>query len=441
MHMVDTARPTDFVGRAALRNAGAAPRRVVQLVLADADEMMFGGEPVYRGDRIVGSIGSARYLPSRPSLRRPVRDRRGCPVRPGGTVGAGGRPRWPEVARGAGLSVCPTDTLPSWAADGDHHDPRTNPIDARAGVSHRTEDMTMTTTEIRPVPLSHLDRFYIGGEWVRPSSESTFDVIDRRREELYFRAAEAPGAGHGPRRRAARDAFDHGPWPRLTHAERGDYLRAIAAELRDRADDLGQLWTRQSGVIHRESPSGSGRARTDLRLLRRAGADVPVRGAGHADRRRRFGLLVREPVGVVGAIIPWNAPIGLIANKVAPALHRRAARSSSRRRPRRPARPTCSPRSPRRSGCRRACSTSSPPTARSPSSSSATRGSTRSPSPARPPPAAASRRSAASASPAARSSSAASRRRSILDDIDLGAAADDARRSRVLPRPARSARR
>jgi acyl-CoA reductase-like NAD-dependent aldehyde dehydrogenase len=45
-----------------------------------------------------------------------------------------------------------------------------------------------------------------------------------------------------------------------------------------------------------------------------------VGGAGHADRRGAFGLIVREPVGVVGAIIPWNAPMGLISNKIAPAL-------------------------------------------------------------------------------------------------------------------------
>ena len=100
------------------------------------------------------------------------------------------------------------------------------------------------------------------------------------------------------------------------------YLRAFAAGLtaRDRTTSA-QIWPRQSGVLHKIAKySGDGRG-GDVRLLRGA---VPTRSRSRSGRRPtaggQFGLLVREPVGVVGAIVPWNAPIGLIANKVAPAL-------------------------------------------------------------------------------------------------------------------------
>ena len=177
----------------------------------------------------------------------------------------------------------------------------------------------MTTTEMRPVPLSHLDRFYIGGEWVTPSADTTVGVIDCATEELYYRAAEgqAPDVAHAVK--VARDAFDHGPWPRLTPAERGGYLRAIADELRARADDIGQLWTRQAGVIYRESRAAAvGFART-FDYYAEVAQTFPFEELA-TPTFGGFGLLVREPVGVVAAIVPWNAPMRLISNKVPAAL-------------------------------------------------------------------------------------------------------------------------
>jgi aldehyde dehydrogenase (NAD+) len=169
-------------------------------------------------------------------------------------------------------------------------------------------------------PLRHLDRFFIGGEWVTPSTDSTIEVTDSATEEHFFSVAEAQPQDMARAVGAARGAFDAGPWARLTHAERAEYLRAIAAGLRTRADDVGEIWPRESGVLHglaRGAAKGAARTFEYYAGLAETFAweeqAAPTAGG-------EFGLIVREPVGVVGAIIPWNAPMSLISYKLAPAL-------------------------------------------------------------------------------------------------------------------------
>ena len=118
---------------------------------------------------------------------------------------------------------------------------------------------------------------------------------------------------------AAREAFDRGPWPRMSHVERAGYLRALGAGLQERVGDVGQIWPRESGVVH-----------AFAEMLVAAWASAFDYYAGLADTfpfeeqvtpwMGEFGLIVREPVGVVGAIIPWNGPLVMITYKVAPAL-------------------------------------------------------------------------------------------------------------------------
>ena len=177
----------------------------------------------------------------------------------------------------------------------------------------------MTTTAETAVPLRHPDRFFLGGEWVAPSSTSLIEVIDSGTEELYFRVPEAQAADMDRAVTAARVAFDEGPWPFMTHAERGEFLRGLAAGLRDRAEDIGQIWPRESGALEVVARYGAaGIAGTYEEYADLAGS-FPFEERAQPSAGE-FGLLVREPVGVVGAIIPWNAPISLITYKVAPAL-------------------------------------------------------------------------------------------------------------------------
>ena len=119
---------------------------------------------------------------------------------------------------------------------------------------------------------------------------------------------------------AAREAFDEGPWPRMSHAQRAEFLRAIAAGLGGAGRGPGQIWPRESGVLHAIAKGSVAGASATFDYYAGLADDLPLRGAGAAQLGRQFGLLVREPVGVVGAIIPWNAPLSLITYKIAPAL-------------------------------------------------------------------------------------------------------------------------
>ena len=179
------------------------------------------------------------------------------------------------------------------------------------------------STTFPGVPLRSPDRFYIDGDWVVPTSDAAFDVIDSHSEELYFRTAEAQPADMDQAIGAARRAFDHGPWPRLTHAERAEFLRAMADRLETRADAYGQIWPRESGVVHTVAQGLVSGDAANLRFYAGLATDfpfeevVPPQPGGFSSA---FGMRIREPVGVVGMIIPWNAPLTLLVTKLAPAL-------------------------------------------------------------------------------------------------------------------------
>ncbi len=167
--------------------------------------------------------------------------------------------------------------------------------------------------------LRYANRFFIGGEWVSPSSDAVFHVVDSCSEEVFLEIAEAHAADMSRAVGAARDAFDSGPWPLMSHAERASYLRAIGDGLLARSSDLAQLWPRESGVLYSISKD-AGKDGYDIFHYYASLADTFAFAQPVTPTFGEFGLLVREPVGVVGAIIPWNSPMRLIGYKVAPAL-------------------------------------------------------------------------------------------------------------------------
>ena len=177
----------------------------------------------------------------------------------------------------------------------------------------------MNVTSETEAPLRHADRLFIDGEWVAPSTDSTFDVIDSSTEQVYFRVPEAQEADMDRAVTAARRAFDEGPWPRMTHVDRAEFLRGIANGLRDRAEDIGQIWPRESGALYLIARHGAAGIASAFDFYADLARTFPFEERVQPSTGE-FGLLVREPVGVVGAIIPWNAPIGLITYKIAPAL-------------------------------------------------------------------------------------------------------------------------
>jgi aldehyde dehydrogenase (NAD+) len=178
----------------------------------------------------------------------------------------------------------------------------------------------MTRIAELPAALAHADRLLIDGEWVAPSSSSMVEMIDSSTELPWAKVAVAQEADMSRAIGAARHAFDRGPWPRLSPAERAEYLRRIAQELRKRESDVGQIWPRESGVIYRTAAAMAAGAGFAFDFYADMAStfvfDEPVRPAWGGE----YGIIAHEPVGVVGAIVPWNAPLGLMVWKVAPAL-------------------------------------------------------------------------------------------------------------------------
>jgi acyl-CoA reductase-like NAD-dependent aldehyde dehydrogenase len=167
--------------------------------------------------------------------------------------------------------------------------------------------------------LRHPDRLFIGGEWVEPSSSARIDVIDSATEEAFLTVPEAQAEDVERAVAAAREAFDNGPWPRMTPKERAAYLERIADKLVERADDLADSWTQESGVLRKISASSAKGDAATFRFY--AGlADSFAWEEKRASLSGKPALVAHEPVGVVTAIIPWNAPGQLMTQKVAPAL-------------------------------------------------------------------------------------------------------------------------
>jgi aldehyde dehydrogenase (NAD+) len=166
-------------------------------------------------------------------------------------------------------------------------------------------------------------RMLIGGEWVTAESGATWSHTHPATGEQVASFPVAGPADVDRAVRAARSAFDAGLWPRTRAGERGRVLRAIADLVRAHGDELLRLQALDNGV----PLSFSEIYATSAEFV----ADVFEHHAGWVDKLAGETLLpyqggdhmvltLREPAGVVGAVIPWNAPLPLFAQKVAPAL-------------------------------------------------------------------------------------------------------------------------
>jgi aldehyde dehydrogenase (NAD+) len=169
-------------------------------------------------------------------------------------------------------------------------------------------------------PIAHPDKFFIGGSWVTPSTDSRIDVIAPATEELFLRVAEAQEMDISRAVAAAREAFDRGPWPRLSHKERASYLREMGKKLADRAGDIAMIWPQEMGILYSMAQAYSGGMGGVFEYYASLADNFQFEEQHQTTGGGDLGLLVREPVGVVGAIIPWNGPIIMIAYKIAPAL-------------------------------------------------------------------------------------------------------------------------
>jgi acyl-CoA reductase-like NAD-dependent aldehyde dehydrogenase len=157
------------------------------------------------------------------------------------------------------------------------------------------------------------DKLYIGGKWVDPSGDETLDVINSTTEEVIGRVPQGTPEDVDRAVAAARAAFE--PWSQRPATERGELLAAIGAALAVRQDEIASLITAELGM--------------PLALSKMIQAGLPIMSFNAMPQllaELRFeeqignSLVVREPIGVVGAITPWNYPLKQIVDKVAPAL-------------------------------------------------------------------------------------------------------------------------
>src|ERR1700760_3394079 len=115
------------------------------------------------------------------------------------------------------------------------------------GVAAALPESPMTSTAERTHPIQHPDAFFIGGDWVKPSGSGKINVYDSTSEDVFLSVAEAEVADVDRAVAAAKEAFDRGPWPRMSHAERAEWIRKLADEWERRGEDIADTWVRESG--------------------------------------------------------------------------------------------------------------------------------------------------------------------------------------------------
>ncbi|EUA25371.1 aldehyde dehydrogenase family protein [Mycobacterium intracellulare 1956] len=162
-------------------------------------------------------------------------------------------------------------------------------------------------------------KLFIGGVWTEPSSSEIIEVFSPATGAKVGQVPLATAADVNAACAAARKAFDDGPWPKMAPAQREAVLGRVAAAVEERAEEFKQLLTLETGqppAIVDILQFGSGVA--SLRFVSGA-AD---KFAWQEVRDGVYGqtLVLREPVGVVGAVVAWNVPLFLACNKLGPAL-------------------------------------------------------------------------------------------------------------------------
>jgi len=175
-------------------------------------------------------------------------------------------------------------------------------------------------TKDRSIPLAHPDCLYVDGQWVKPSTNDMFDVLNCSTEEVVTRVAQASNGDVARAASAAREAFDRGPWPRMTPGQRAEYLWKIANRFEELNDLFARVWSIESGVLYKVAAQRIGQFLSGaFRQYANMAETYPFMEAVKSSTGNSA-WNVKEPVGVVVAIVPWNGPAALMAYKVAPAL-------------------------------------------------------------------------------------------------------------------------
>ena len=168
--------------------------------------------------------------------------------------------------------------------------------------------------------MHEYDRLFIGGDWVRPCGTGKLNVVSPHSLQVVGSVPRAEMADLEQAVSAAREAFDDGPWPRTPPEERAAAVARFSDVYSKRTAELAALITSEVGSPISFSRLAQGLAPwMMLESFLKAAKEHPW----EQDRRGTLGnriVVLREPVGVVGAIVPWNMPQFLAMSKLAPAL-------------------------------------------------------------------------------------------------------------------------
>jgi aldehyde dehydrogenase (NAD+) len=162
------------------------------------------------------------------------------------------------------------------------------------------------------------DKLFIGGEWVAPATDAVIDVISPHSEKVVGRVPDGSPADIDAAVEAARKAFE-GPWGKTTPEERAEVMDRLITVWAKRSDDLAEAMVTEMGVpVSQVRGMHIDAGAVGLEYYTGLARTYPF-------EERREGMLGtsvvrRLPVGVVGAIIPWNGPPLLTVMKLAPAL-------------------------------------------------------------------------------------------------------------------------
>lgn len=166
------------------------------------------------------------------------------------------------------------------------------------------------------------NELYIDGRWVKPIKGGTFPIINPATEEVIHHGPAGTAEDVDLAVKAARRAFDNGPWPKMCGAERAKYLRAIAEGIRSRLKEIARLETIDNGKPIPEAEWDIADAAGCFDFYADLAEELdrkPAEAISLADGRFTS-KAVREPLGVAVAIVPWNFPLLMASWKVAPAL-------------------------------------------------------------------------------------------------------------------------
>jgi (Z)-2-((N-methylformamido)methylene)-5-hydroxybutyrolactone dehydrogenase len=162
-------------------------------------------------------------------------------------------------------------------------------------------------------------KMLVGGEWVDAHSGATFETVNPYTGKVWATAPDADAKDVDRAVRAAREAFDSGPWGTMTGTQRAGLMRRLADLIAENAEAIALVESTDNGKLLREM-SGQLKALPEYYHYFAGAADKIQGDTIPSDKPNFFVYTRREPVGVVGMVVPWNSPVLLLSWKLATAL-------------------------------------------------------------------------------------------------------------------------